>query len=587
MLIKGSKIPLRICVAFIVQLLFFAGEASAQSDFYQLQISIVEGKELPKKVKYKEEIKDSIGVRRELNQLVLALQQLTFITASIDSVKYDDKNVYAYIFLGEQYKWASLSKGNVDDELLGKIGFREKFYQNKPFSYREFVRLQKKVIAYSNNNGFPFAQIKLDSIDIEKGEVRGALRYTPGPEIIFDSLVIKGTSKVHPRFLGRYLKIKPGAPFDQSKLDDIPRRLKLLPYLSVKQQSEVVFRRNKAVVYLFINEKKANQFDGILGILPNEEQEGKILVTGEVNVGLRNFFGTGKSFLAEWKKIEKNTQTLDIKYIHPELFGSNIDLQADFNLLKQDTTFISLDRQLMLSSDIGKIGIVGFFVSFNTSRLLNTAGFATATVLPEVSDYDYLTYGINYTWQNLDDQFFPKRGAKIFFQTGIGNKTIRKSSVLPETLYENVDLKTAQLIFFGYIEKHFRLGKKSVFFTKASAGIVENENLFVNDLFRLGGLKSIRGFNENFFFANRYTALNLEYRFFTSSTSFLFLFTDQGYIWNKLSTNKENYIAGLGAGISFDTRVGVFNLVYSLGMSDEQQLSFNLSKIHFGLVTRF
>ncbi len=567
--------------------LFLVGEINAQDGFYQLQVTVVDGKDLPKQVKYKSVLKDSISVRKELSQLMLALQQITYITASLDSIEYDNKQVFAYIFLGEKYKWASLTRGNVDDELLGKVGFREKFYEDKPFNYREFVKLQRRIISYSNNNGYPFAQIKLDSIDIRNGKVRGALNYMPGPEIVFDSLVIKGTSKVQPRFLGRHLKIKPGTSFDQSKLADIPRRLKLLPYISVKQQPEVVFRRNKAVVYLFLNEKKANQFDGILGILPNEEQEGKILVTGEVNVGLRNFFGTGKSFLAEWKKIEKNTQTLDISYIHPELFGSNIDLQADFNLLKQDTTFISLDRQLMLSSDIGKIGVVGFYVSFNTSRLLNTEGFATATVLPEVSDYDYLTYGVNYTWQNLDDQFFPKRGTKIFVEAGIGNKTIRKSAALPETLYDNVDLKTAQLIFSGFAEKHFRLGKKSVFFSKASVGLVENENLFVNDLFRLGGLKSLRGFNENFFFANRYTAVNIEYRFFTSSTSYLFLFTDHGYIWNKLSTNKENYVAGLGAGISFDTRVGVFNLVYSLGRSDEQTFSFNLSKIHFGLVTRF
>jgi len=66
------------------------------------------------------------------------------------------------------------------------------------------------------------------------------------------------------------------------------------------------------------------------------------------------------------------------------------------------------------------------------------------------------------------------------------------------------------------------------------------------------------------------------------------LFHDQGYLVNQLSAaNREDYPRGFGAGVSFATPAGVFNFVYSLGSSKDQKLNLNLSKIHFGITSRF
>lgn len=583
------QILLRGC--FFACLLFVILPAHGQQEkaSWQLEVVVTDQEALPRQVSYKTTHRDSVAVRLELRNMVLTLRQLSYIMASVDSVHATGTDITAYVYLGDPFKWASLTRGNVDEGMLSKVGFREKYYNNKPFTYREFLRLQKRIIDYSVDHGRPFAQIRLDSIEIRQGKVRAVLDYDEGPEILFDSIVIKGSAKVKERFLARYLKIVPDKPFNQSRVDQIPRLLKQLPYISIKQAPELVFRRDKAVVYLFIDDKKANHFDGILGVLPNEQEQGKVLITGELNVGLRNLFNTGKSFTAEWKKIEQNSQTLDIQYYHPELFGSNLDVTTDFSLLKEDTIFISLERRLELSSDIGRIGVIGAYVSLNTSRLLlDEDVLGGLAVLPDVSDFDYLTYGLTYLWQNLDDFFFPKRGFKVTIETGIGNKTIRQNPFIEEELYEDIELKTVQVFASARIEKHTRVGKKSVFYSRLFGGYIMNENLFVNDLFRIGGLTTLRGFNQNFFFSDAFSVLTLEYRFFTSQTSYLFLFTDQGYVRNSLrATNEDEYAAGVGMGISFDTNVGVFNLAFSVGRSNEQEFSFNLAKIHFGLVSRF
>jgi len=126
-------------------------------------------------------------------------------------------------------------------------------------------------------------------------------------------------------------------------------------------------------------------------------------------------------------------------------------------------------------------------------------------------------------------------------------------------------------------------------FTRISGGdIVNKNNLFYNDLYRLGGLKTIRGFNENFFYASSYVLGNFEYRLFTDPTSYLFLFVDQAWMRNVLSpTIPYDTPTGFGLGASFTTPAGIFNFAYGLGNSRGQPVNVNQSKISFGVVSRF
>ncbi|QNP54213.1 hypothetical protein H9L05_06150 [Hymenobacter qilianensis] len=82
----------------------------------------------------------------------------------------------------------------------------------------------------------------------------------------------------------------------------------------------------------------------------------------------------------------------------------------------------------------------------------------------------------------------------------------------------------------------------------------------------------------------------MEYRQFTGPDSFVFLFLDQAYLQRKLAQGANaDAPTGVGAGISFRTGAGLFQLVYSVGRSKQlnQKLALNASKIHFGITSRF
>jgi outer membrane protein assembly factor BamA len=121
-----------------------------------------------------------------------------------------------------------------------------------------------------------------------------------------------------------------------------------------------------------------------------------------------------------------------------------------------------------------------------------------------------------------------------------------------------------------------------------------NQQFFLNDLFRLGGLNSLRGFGENQFYTNAYGVGTLEFRQFTGPEGYVFVFADQAvlqaYQPSNLALGRSlDQPTGLGAGISFRTAAGLFQFVYSVGRSSfaGQQLGLSSSKIHFGLTSRF
>lgn len=116
---------------------------------------------------------------------------------------------------------------------------------------------------------------------------------------------------------------------------------------------------------------------------------------------------------------------------------------------------------------------------------------------------------------------------------------------------------------------------------------MRNENLFLNDFFRIGGLKSIRGFNENFFYARSFGYFNLEQRLFFERSSYLMVFVDGGILENPYFANPMDYPVSFGAGLNLETGSGIFRFIYGVGKSDLQPLEFSYSRIHFGYLARF
>lgn len=482
--------------------------------------------------------------------------------------------------LGEKYFLSSISQGNVP------VAFSK---GSDPLT-REYVSASnwmQNVIREAENNGFPFAQVKLDSIHRNGNELSAVFKYDAGPLILWDSLKVSGDTKTQEKYVENLVGIRPGSPFSQKQLDYAHEVLGRSPYFVVTQAPAVDFQIKKAQPTFTLRDRNTNVLDGIIGLLPNANEPGKMLITGQLNLELYHLGGKGRDVAVHWQRLNVATQSLDISAKESFLFNSPLDVGIGFNLLKQDSTFLNRYLSLDFGYHLSKSSYLRFFTRRQSSDILNTEDYDDATELPDVADYRWNQYGIGITLDKQDSPFFPRRGFLMLGEFAMGNKRILENTGFPSEVYLGLDLNSPQYMGKAVMEKHVFIRPTWGMWFKGSGGFAQNQNLLLNDLFRLGGLKTIRGFNENYFFARSYAYLNMEQRLFFGENSFLMVFADVGILENPYFAPSIDKPFSFGAGINLDTGSGVFRFIYGVGKSNLQPLQFSYSRIHFGYLARF
>ena len=550
----------------------------SQQDLQQLQ-----------KYKLGSKFKDSVTIASQLDELRSSLQKEGYLEVTLTPMWEDNPHVKAEIILGNQYQWVKLSPGNVNPDLLQKAGFKDKFFSGKPFRYHEVESIQGELIKRSNNLGYPFASVKLDSVRIDSGLVSAALAFDSGPLITFDSISITDPVKINRRFLQTYLRIPPGTPFSEESFNQITERIEKLPYLSLTDSPGLTFQNDQATVHLSLKSAKSNQIDGVIGFLPNSKQDGGLLLTGQFNLLLNNMFGSGRRLKFQWEGYKPESQNLNIDFHQPQLLKSPLDLNLRFHLLKEDSSFVNRNFRIDLDYAYSNLHYLGLFSDFKAARLPSSNLYDDLNSFPDLADFNLNQYGGQYRFNNLDNDYNPKSGLLINLLAAAGSKTIKRNSAISDSLYQQLELETSQFSWEASMDKYIRASKHWVLALKWRGGGVYNQRLFFNDLYRLGGLNRIRGFSENTFFADNFAYSTIEPRFFFETNSYLFVFYDQAW-WLSYELENNSFSdtpSGFGAGISLTTKAGIFNFAWAVGSSKIQDVGFSQSKIHFGYVSRF
>ena len=561
------------------------------------------------KYNFKKNFTDTVSAKKQTTLLIESLQEdgflecflkeKVFIKSKKDTSKNINKNaiytisdtIKATIFVGKQFIWGKLSPGNLPKEIQLAVNFRENFFQNTPFSVQKTKKLQDKILSASENLGYPFARIKFDSLQIidnqqdKNNKVFTKFHYESGKAIAFDTIALRGNLKISKKFLYKYLQIKRGNLYNQQKINKIDNLLKRLPFITLTKPTQVNFDANSASPQIYANQQKSNQIDGIIGFLPNEITPNRLLITGQLSLKLRNLFGTGQHFEAEFQQLKPSNTLLNIEYRYPVLFGSALDLQGNFNFLREDTSFVNINRQILVSYNFNSIGKLNFSVGLRTSQL----GFGQQNKdTVSLAGTSYLNYGLGYEWNNLDDFYFPKNGYKVNITGFLGTKNITFNPALLPERYKNIPQNSTQVDIRLQAEKYVSFTPKKIFLAQISVQKLFNDYLLANELYRLGGLQNLRGFNQNFFFVSAYALAKLEYRYFWEENSFFFLFYDQTFTEQRiLGKNTPDNPLGLGLGISLNTRAGILTLAYAVGQSNTENINITRSKLHFGLISRF
>lgn len=585
------RIYLKACLSmtncvFFLTLPILSFHSFAQVN-YTLSVSSINDTPLLKNITYKKTFLSKTEREKELQTILFTCFGNAYLTATYDSLISDSLSLKAYLNFGAQYKWATLKKGNVDEGVLSEIGFREKLYTNKPVSFKDVKRVQESLITYYENNGYPFASVRLDSIVINKESIGAQLKITKNTLQKIDSVVIKGNAKIEPVYMYNYLGIKPGSLYNESQLKKVNTRIAELSFVRAKKPSEVLFTNkiNKLIIYL--EKKRDSRFDGIIGILP-DNKTGKILFTGDVRLKLQNGLGRGELIDLNWRSLQKQTQDLKLRLVYPFVIRSPFGIDYNFKLYKKDTTFLDVNQNIGVQYLLTGGNYFKLFYTNKTSTLLSTKGFEYVTTLPNYADVHNNMYGIGFKYEKLDYRLNPRKGYSVTSNASAGTKNIKKNAKLNPVVYEKLKLCSTQYNadFEGSLFIPFK--DRSTFKIGLLSACLIGESTFQNELLRIGGLKTLRGFDEESIYASAFSILTLEYHFILEQNSYLYFFGDGAYYEN---TNVNQFVhdtpVGFGAGISFETKAGVFSINYALGRQFDNPIQLKSGKIHFGIINYF
>ncbi len=577
--------------------------ANAQNK-YKMLYRFIDTTDVSAALGLQQEFADRVGCSQYIFELPKLLQKKGFITASVDSVQMDSVKADVLIFLGQSYRWAKLNTDSIPQELLNAAGYRNKNFQQQPLDYSAVQQLQAKLLDRLENTGYPFANVYLDSFDLQSDGIHAVLKIKEGPLYKIDSIRVYGDVKINNRFLQRYLEIQDGSIYQKQKLLNISPRLLQLPYLLEEQKWNMSFLGTGSIVNLYLKERKSSQINGLIGFLPSTDQLGgnKLLVTGDFNLNLKNGFGLGEALSVVFQQIQVQSPRLQLGYQQPFLFGSPFGVDFSFDGFKKDSSFLNINLQLGVQYAFGgnRSGKIFYQQFISTLLDIDTNAVRNSKRLPDQIDQTTSNIGLEYEWFTTDYRFNPRKGFDMKFTGSAGIRRIRPNNNISnlkdpfnpgfdfQSLYDSVGLRAYTFRLRGTVAKYFKTGKQTTFKTAVNAGLVQSPRIFRNELYQLGGFRLLRGFDEESIFASAYAVATAEYRILIGLNSYIYAFADGGWARNNSQfANISNTFIGSGLGLAFETKAGIFNIAFAAGKRDDLPFNLRQSKIHFGYVNFF
>jgi hypothetical protein len=478
---------------------------------------------------------------------------------------------------GRPYLWKSIQV--YEDKIPTNILFIERLTGDVADQFLLNKKLRDYVKTNYHEEGYPLAKANLSITNLNDNQIDATINIIPQNYILYDSIVIGGDSQsVNSTYLSNLLNIKYNEPFDIKSYKNIDDEINQLEYVRLSSSLNLKFANNKAKILLDLQKIKVNQFDAIIGLVPEGSTTN---LTGQVDARLRNLFKRGVGLDVFWQKYSANSQVLRSNIQQSHAFRSPLGFNFGFQLLQEDSTFLQTDLQIGAQYPFWKslqIGVSYQRLNNNTIRDFSEEEISNISPLRS-SRINAVLFNVN--WRNQIT--YPQLKNHVFAEVNfsIGNKHINNYSSLP-LAWQNVP-EISNTVNGGF-KLHFQrvFGKRILIEAIPQFASIRNPALSQNDLLRLGGLQNLRGVDRNFFFTRYYGLINLNYRYFLDQKSSFFLLTDIAKLEPAIG-----WVYAAGAGVDIKSKNGWFRIIYAIGSQTRNMPDFSQGKVHFGYIAVF
>jgi len=518
---------------------------------------------------------DTLSAKSTLNQYINDLRTSGYFDLTYTLVIHDS-TINFNLVKGSKYEISNAIFDSSMVQFLEQTGLRIGAYS------------PNDALAHLSENGYPLAQIEIKKLYQKDSIITPVYELDPDQLFFFDTLTIMGDRVLDPKFLEQYLRLKEGEVFNFKRLQKSKALINQLPFVEQYANTGIALHDNRISPVLILQKQRANTFDAIVGFFPASDETDQILFTGELKLDLNNLFQRGIRLQVDWQKVQQRTQELQLGVDYPYVFNLPLGTSFEANLLRYDNLFTRNRVQASIAYLFSGMNKLDLFVASETGRVIAEGEPDTLASESNLIDYNQFSYGLELQWNNLDRVRIPRNGWSLNGRFAFGSKQIIENPAWNPEIYETISSPSVVGNFKFKLARFQRISEKSVFLLDARAESILDDNIFLGQVIRIGGIHSLRGFDDMSILSTSYGLLNLEYRFLPDDDSYLSIFANAAYTELNLSNSFSSDLpVGFGLGYTFTVKAGVFSLNYAFGSAKDLPLDFSRGKIHFGFNNTF
>lgn len=498
----------------------------------------------------------------EANLMLEKLQELGFFEAKYQLIN-DTKSFIFQFELGKKINKIILEIPKTEQSFFNF----ESIHNNQiVIQTKDFKSFMQKALQKYDNQGKGFVKIQLEKIERKNEVIHASLNIKNLPTRVVNEIIVNG----YPKFpKGHFKRLKRrfiGAKFSQDLIKKMVNSLDNINFIKQLKYPEVLFKKDSTQVYIYVEKQSNNQFDGFLGFVNNENRP--LTFTGYLDLKLQNIVNTGESLQINWRNDGNNQSSFAINLDLPLLFNTSFGLETSLNVFRQDSMFQNSKTNLKLKYLLPNDAEIGF------GWLQNSSNAISKVEQLNIQDFEnsFYTFSFHFSKNDFKEYLFPELFT-LDISSGFGNR-------------KNKTTNNSQYFISINGVYHYIFNSKSSFFVKTNNYYLNSNAFLINELYRFGGIYTIRGFQENSLQANILSLLATEYRYKLSSNLYLNSIFDYAY-YEDASSNTSKKLIGTGLGLGLFTKNGLFKLNYATGFEQGNTPSFQNALLHFSFVSRF
>jgi hypothetical protein len=546
---------------FILFLILVANVVLAQNSYLKITSKTNFENKLIDSVGYNTKHASAKAVFDEFQLVSTKLMKLGYINSELISnnrvndstflfeINLKNRTNFIHIYVGRNSNLKLLPKEfQKSDTIRVKIGETESYLNS--------------LLSDLETNGYSLAKLKLINFQTKNNSLCAELFLDQGNFRVLNNIVIKGYDKFPESHKKEILRLFKNKTFNKENLSKIQNNFEQFRFVNQIKYPEILFTKDTTKIYVYLEKAKANKFDGYVGF--SNDKKNNLELNGYLDLLLVNIMNAGENLSLYWKSDSGNQKTFNLNVEVPYIFKSPIGIKANLNIYKQDSLFQNAKTAID----------VGYFFNYNTRLYLGYQSAESSDIQNSnnstIRDYSNSFVTANFEFLNIDkSNFLLPEKTKLSSKIGFGSRYSNSNNY--QQFFANIDISHCLI-----------LNNRNSIYLKSRNYYLQSDQYIINELYRFGGINSIRGFNENSLQGNFFSSILSEYRYLVSSELYVNSIIDYGYFSDSTSSISDN-LFGIGFGFGLLTKNGLLNMVYANGNSGNQNIQLSNSVVHLSL----